>query len=85
MTCVNHPNLRWVRKDPRELAKMISNNPQLMFDGDVEQPDKPPAPFQPPSGGEGRDHYIAVLGGEFTFECDCSYADLRYVDEELNR
>jgi hypothetical protein len=33
--CKNHPNLRWVRKNPAAMAGMISRNPQLMFRGEI--------------------------------------------------
>ena len=37
-TCRNHPNLRWTMKDPR--IQRISMNPQLMFDGDKDHPER---------------------------------------------
>ena len=45
MRCVNHPTLRWTRKDPEAMKGCISQNPQIMFDGDMDNPDGKVHPF----------------------------------------
>ena len=92
MTCRNHPKLRWARKNPIHMQGMISNNPQLMFDGDVD-------------GGKSMDfmtNFETIPDHVKTFEdalkwiervkekhalgyvseCTCPISDLYYVDEK---
>jgi hypothetical protein len=68
LSCAHHPNLRWERRkfDPRR----ISNNPHLMFLGDLT------------SGLSG--HPIGAQYGDgvtHAIECSCPYSDLVVVEE----
>ena len=45
MYCKNHPDLRWTRKSRAHMRGAISGNIQLMFDGDITQPEKKVHPF----------------------------------------
>jgi hypothetical protein len=77
MTCKNHTDLRWVRKDPVRMRNMISNNMQLMFRGSIEYPD---ANYAWPKGV--KDPYARVHD-DFPVidECECPYSDLYYIGQ----
>jgi hypothetical protein len=82
MRCKNHPNLRWTRKDPEAMARQISRNPQLMFDGDISDPER--KVFLLDTGGEslrpGRKAELEAEG--WLFECPCPYSDLEFIRPE---
>lgn len=86
MYCVHHPNLRWRRKSREHMAHAISRNIQIRFLGDTEQPQKLVCDFrQSPTmrldgtTADSSPEYEDYLREKFVFECQCKYADLRYV------
>lgn len=79
MTCDNHPNLRWTRKDPS--IPRISTNPQLMFCGDVTAQHLIPWTHGP-LGDNALPSFMAKFEQEYVMECDCDGSHLKYVVEE---
>jgi hypothetical protein len=79
MTCVNHPNFRWTRKDPEAMRGAISQNPQLGFDGDITRPELKVHPFDT-SGKDMTPELKAKFEAEgWVFECLCPVSDLEYI------
>ena len=77
LKCRNHEHLRWVMKDPRTMHQRISQNSQLMFRGDVNQPDKPGYTTNDMSAGTLAD---MVERGVCVAECSCPYGDLVVIE-----
>ena len=87
MTCWNHQELRWRRKNPKYMEGQISMNMQLMFAG-TSDPDTRAWPFglpqyDPKQGLEQMQElgeYIQhLLSQGYVFECSCAYSDLYYI------
>lgn len=80
MRCVNHPTLRWTRKDPEAMRGAISRNIQLMFDGDMANPERKAHPFDTSGASMGPELKAKFEADGYVFECACSYNDLEFVE-----
>lgn len=87
MACRNHPNLRWTRKNPATMHNLISRNPQLMFNGAVDNPKRFTLgdPFNLIKDwsdiGDAVNFVSTMMKEGYVFECPCPLADLYYIKD----